>query len=66
MLDIVCLLLWGKLSSPFLFKMLYINFFYFFYNYSRWKQGEALGSKNEGIVAPIEAIIRKKGRGLGS
>ncbi|KAG2232245.1 hypothetical protein INT48_000895 [Thamnidium elegans] len=31
-----------------------------------WKQGEALGSKNEGIVAPIEAIIRKKGRGLGS
>lgn len=48
--------------------MLYINIniFYFFYNYSRWKQGEALGSKNEGIVAPIEAIIRKKGRGLGS
>ncbi|GAN10311.1 conserved hypothetical protein [Mucor ambiguus] len=31
-----------------------------------WKQGEALGSKSEGIVAPIEAIIRKKGRGLGS
>ncbi|KAL0140511.1 hypothetical protein V8B55DRAFT_1507946 [Mucor lusitanicus] len=31
-----------------------------------WKQGEALGSKSEGIVAPIEAIIRRKGRGLGS
>ncbi|KAI8639375.1 hypothetical protein BD408DRAFT_421506 [Parasitella parasitica] len=31
-----------------------------------WKQGEALGSKSDGIIAPIEAIIRKKGRGLGS
>ncbi|KAI8891298.1 hypothetical protein K501DRAFT_204914 [Backusella circina FSU 941] len=31
-----------------------------------WKQGDALGAKNEGIVAPIEAVIRRKGLGLGS
>ncbi|RCI04510.1 hypothetical protein CU098_004741 [Rhizopus stolonifer] len=31
-----------------------------------WRQGEALGSNSEGILAPIEAVIRKKGRGLGS
>lgn len=37
----------------------------FIYIYS-WKQGESLGSKSDGIIAPIEAIIRKKGRGLGS
>lgn len=37
-----------------------------FFYLNSWKQGEALGSKSEGIVAPIEAIIRKKGRGLGS
>lgn len=41
-------------------------FIYIFLFDCSWKQGEALGSKSEGIVAPIEAIIRKKGRGLGS
>ncbi|KAI8335256.1 hypothetical protein EDC96DRAFT_548219 [Choanephora cucurbitarum] len=30
-----------------------------------WRQGEALGSKSDGILTPIEAVIRKKGRGLG-
>ncbi|KAI8138509.1 hypothetical protein BJV82DRAFT_294239 [Fennellomyces sp. T-0311] len=31
-----------------------------------WKQGDALGVNNEGITAPIEAVIRKKRQGLGS
>jgi hypothetical protein len=44
-----------------IFYIFFINLYYF-----SWKQGEALGSKSEGIIAPIEAIIRKKGRGLGS
>lgn len=60
MLDIVCLLPWGKLKQN--EKALLVLTFIII----RWKQGEALGSKSEGIIAPIEAIIRKKGRGLGS
>ncbi|KAF7728483.1 hypothetical protein EC973_006036 [Apophysomyces ossiformis] len=31
-----------------------------------WKQGDALGANNDGIRVPIEAVIRKKRRGLGS
>ncbi|KAI9489755.1 hypothetical protein BDB00DRAFT_875984 [Zychaea mexicana] len=31
-----------------------------------WKQGDALGANNEGITAPIEAVIRRKRQGLGS
>ncbi|KAI9268189.1 G-patch domain-containing protein [Phascolomyces articulosus] len=31
-----------------------------------WKQGDALGANNDGITAPIEAIVRKKRLGLGS
>ncbi|KAG0172459.1 hypothetical protein DFQ28_005087 [Apophysomyces sp. BC1034] len=31
-----------------------------------WRQGDALGANNEGITAPVEAVIRKKRRGLGS
>ncbi|KAI8991847.1 hypothetical protein BDF20DRAFT_984442 [Mycotypha africana] len=30
-----------------------------------WKHGESLGVKKDGIVAPIEAIIRRKNQGLG-
>ncbi|KAI8985036.1 hypothetical protein BDB01DRAFT_896608 [Pilobolus umbonatus] len=31
-----------------------------------WKEGQSLGTANGGIIAPIEAVIRKKNLGLGS
>lgn len=31
-----------------------------------WKAGSGLGSNQEGITDPIEAVIRGKRRGLGS
>ncbi|ORX46472.1 hypothetical protein DM01DRAFT_1339477 [Hesseltinella vesiculosa] len=31
-----------------------------------WSEGQGLGSQNEGITAPIEAVIRDKRRGLGT
>ncbi|KAL0082900.1 hypothetical protein J3Q64DRAFT_1836553 [Phycomyces blakesleeanus] len=31
-----------------------------------WKQGDSLGVTNSGIVNPIEAVIRQKGKGLGT
>lgn len=33
--------------------------------YIRWRQGQALGTSNDGIVNPIMAVVRRNKLGLG-
>lgn len=33
--------------------------------YIRWRQGQALGTNNDGIVNPIMAVVRRNKLGLG-